>query len=162
MIPHRKATPIINKERDKEFPPQPPISEGGKNSEGGQKKVRNRTINPRSETERIKIEKRNHSPVWIVAQPISARDTRQQNRRLTKQVQEQLDAKQTKQRNQMEPKRVKEKLTTRQTPEKSQRELHFIEETDQTERKKWRTSNPLFRTPRIKVPRPDRKSVVVP
>ena len=49
----------------------------------------------------------------------------------------------------MESKRVKEKLTTRQTPEKSQRELHFIEETDQPERKQWRTSNPSFRTPRI-------------
>ena len=49
----------------------------------------------------------------------------------------------------MEPKRVKEKLTMRQTPEKSRRELHFIEETDQPERKQWRTSNPSFRTPRI-------------
>ena len=111
--------------------------------------MRNRTINPRSETERIKREKRNHSPVWIVTQQISARDTRQQNIRLTKQVQEQLDSKQTKQRNQMEPKRVKEKLTTRQTPEKSQRELYFIEETNHPERKKWRTSNPSFRTPCI-------------
>ena len=83
MIPHRKATPIINKERDKESFPQPPISEGGKNSEGGQKKVRNRTIYPISEREKIKREKRNHSPVWFVAQPISARDTRQQNGRLT-------------------------------------------------------------------------------
>ena len=97
--------------------------------------MRNRKINPISETERIKREKRNHSPVWIVTQPISARYTRQQNRQLTKQVQEQPDAKQAKQRNQMEPKILKEKLTTRQTPEKSQRELHFIEETDQPERK---------------------------
>ena len=84
-----------------------------------------------------------------MAQPISARDTRQDNRRLTKQVQEKLDAKQTKQTNQMEPKRVKDKLTTRQTPEKSQRDLHFIEETDRPERKKWRTSNPSFQTPCI-------------
>ena len=49
----------------------------------------------------------------------------------------------------MEPKRVKEKLTTRQTSEKIQREIHVIEETDEPERKQWRTSNPSFRTPRI-------------
>ena len=77
MIPHRKAAPIINKEKDKEFPSQPQISEGGKNSEGGQKKVRNKTIYPRSETERIIREKKIHLPVGIVTQQISARDTRQ-------------------------------------------------------------------------------------
>ena len=144
IIPHRKATPTINTDRGREVFPQPPISEGGQNSEGGQKNVRKRTINPRSETERIKREKRNHSPVWSVAQPISARDAIQENRRMTKQVQEQIAAKQAKQTSQMEPKRVNEKLTTRQTPENSQRELHYIDETFQPERKKWRTSNPSF------------------
>ena len=84
-----------------------------------------------------------------MTQQISVMNTRQQNRRLTKQVQEQIDAKRPKQRYQMEPKRVKEMLTTRQTPEKSQREIHVIEETDEPERKQWRTSNPSFRTPRI-------------
>ena len=30
MIPHRETAPIINKEKDKEFSPQPQISEGEK------------------------------------------------------------------------------------------------------------------------------------
>ena len=38
MIPHRKTAPKINKEKETEFPPQQQISEGGQN------KVRNRTI----------------------------------------------------------------------------------------------------------------------
>ena len=111
--------------------------------------MRNRTINPRSETEKIKRENRNQSPVGSVAQPISARVARQENRRMAKQVQEQLAAKQTKQTSQMEPKRVKDKLAARQTPEMSQMEQYFIDETVQSEREKWRTSNPSFRTPCI-------------
>ena len=142
MIPHRKTAPIINKEKDKDFFPQPKISEGGKNSEGGQNKVRNRTIYPRSETKKIVRENNNHLPVGIVTQQISARDTRQQNRRLTKQVQEQIDAKRPKQGYQMEPKIAKTKLTTQQTPEKNQGELHIIEETDHPERKQWISANP--------------------
>ena len=134
---------MINKEKDKEFFPQPQVSEGGQN------KVRNRTIYPRSETRKIVRQKNKNLPVGIVTQQISARDTRQQNRRLTKQIQEQIDAKRPKQGYQMEPKRVKTKLTTRQTPERNQRELHIIEETYQPEIKQWRSTNPSFRTPRI-------------
>ena len=53
---------------------------------------------------------------------------RQQNRRLTKQVQQQINEKRLKQGYQMEQIRVKTKITTRQSPEKNQRELHIIEE----------------------------------
>ena len=53
--------------------------------------MRNRTIYPRRETKKIIREKNNHLPVGIVTQQISARDTRQQNRRLKKQVQEKID-----------------------------------------------------------------------
>ena len=53
MIPHRKTATKINKDKDKEFSPQQQISEGGKNSEGGQNKVRNRTIFPRGEKKKI-------------------------------------------------------------------------------------------------------------
>ena len=119
MIPHMKTAPKINKEKDKEFPPQQHISEGGKISEGGQNKVRYRTIFPRRETKKIIKEKNNHLPVGSVTQQISARDTRQQNRRLKKQVQQQINEKRSKQGYQMEPIRVKTKLTTRQSPEKN-------------------------------------------
>ena len=98
--------------------------------------MRNRTIFPRQETKKIIREKNNHLPVGIVTQQISARDTRKQNRGLTKQVQQQIKEKQSKQGYQMELIRVKTKLTTRQSPEKNQRELHIIEETDQPEIKK--------------------------
>ena len=149
MILHRKTAPKINKDKDKYFFPQQYISEGGKNSEGGQNKVRNRTIFPRQETKKIIKAKNNHLPVGSVTQQISARDTRQQNRRLTKQVQQQINKKRLKQGYQMEPIRVKTKLTTRQSPEKNQRELHINEETDQPEITQWRSENPSFRTPRI-------------
>ena len=102
MIPHRNTAPKINKEKDKEFFPQQQISEGGKNSEGGQNKVRNRTIYPKRETKKIIKENNNHLPVGSVTQQISARDTRQQNRRLTKQVQQQINEKRSKQGYQME------------------------------------------------------------
>ena len=119
MIPHRKTEPKINKGKDKELFPQQQISEGGQNSEGGQHKVRNRTIFPRRETKKIIKEKSNHLPVGIVTQQISARDTRHQNRRLTKQVQQKINEKQFKQGYQMEQIRVKTKLTTRKSPERN-------------------------------------------
>ena len=96
--------------------------------------MRNRTIFPRRETKKIIKEKNNHLPVGIVTQQISERDTRQQNRRLTKQVQQQINEKRSKQGYQMEPIRVKTKITTQQSPERNQKELHIIEETDQPER----------------------------
>ena len=68
MISHSKTGPKINKEKEKEFPPQQQISEGGENSEGGQNKVRNRTILPRRETKKIIKEKNNDLPVGDVTQ----------------------------------------------------------------------------------------------
>ena len=75
-------------------------------------------------------------------QQISARDTRQQNRRLTKQVQQQVNEKRVKQGYQMEQIRFKTKITTRQSPEKNQRELHIIEDTEQPETTQWILTNP--------------------
>ena len=76
-----------------------------------------------------------------MTQQISARDTRQQNRRLTKQVQQQNNEKRLKQGYQMEKIRVKTKVTTRQSPERNQRELHIIEETDHPEITQWISAN---------------------
>ena len=84
-----------------------------------------------------------------MTQQIIARDTRQQNRRLTKQVQHQINEKRSKQGYQMEQIRVKTKITTRQSPEKNQRELNIIEDTEQPKRTQWRSANPSFRTIRI-------------
>ena len=59
-------------------------------------------IFPRRETKKIIKEKNNHLPVGSVPQQISARETRQQNRRLTTQVQQQINEKRLKQGYQME------------------------------------------------------------
>ena len=90
MIPHRKTTPKITKEKETEFFPQQQISEGGKNSEGGKTKLRKHTIYPKQKT--IK-EKNKHLPVGSDTQQGSARDTRQENMRLIKQVQQQMNEK---------------------------------------------------------------------
>ena len=111
--------------------------------------MKNRIIFPRRETKKIIKENNNHLPVGNVTQQISARDTRQKNRRLTKQVQQQNNEKRVKQGYQMEPIRVKTKITTRQSPEKNQRELHIIEDTEQPKRTQWRSAKPSFRTPSI-------------
>ena len=87
MIQHRTTAPRLTKEKETEFFPQQQISEGGKNSEGG---------------ETIK-EKNKHLPVGCETQQGSARDKRQEHRKLTRQVQ-----------HQMEHIRVKTKITTRQ------------------------------------------------
>ena len=75
MIPQRKTAPRITKEKETEICPQQKISEGGKNSEGG---------------ETIK-EKNKHLHVGSETQQGSARDKRQENRKLTKQVQHQME-----------------------------------------------------------------------
>ena len=80
--------------------------------------MRNRTIYPRRETKKIIREKNNHLPVGIVTQQISARETRRQNRRLTKQVQQQINEKRTKQGYQMESIRVKKKANHTTIPRK--------------------------------------------
>ena len=94
----------------------------------------NSTIYPKRETKKKIKEKNNYLPVGSETQQLSARDTRQWNRRLTKQFQQQINGKQLKQGYQMEQIRVRTKITTRQSPEKNQRELHIIEDTEQPER----------------------------
>ena len=74
--------------------------------------MRNRTIYPKREKKKITKEKNNHLPVGSETQHISARDTRQQNRRLIRQFQQQINEKRLKQGYQMEQIRVKTKITT--------------------------------------------------
>ena len=111
--------------------------------------MRQRTIYPKRETKKITKEKNNHLPVGSETQQISARDTRQKNRRLIKQVQQQTNEKRVKQGYQMGQIREKTKITTRQSPEKNQRELHIIEDTEQPKRTQCISTNPSFITPRI-------------
>ena len=91
--------------------------------------MRQRTIYPKRETKKIIKERNNHLPVGSETQQRSARDTRQKNRRLIKQVQQQINEKRLKQGYKMEQTRVKTKITTQQSPEKNQREQHIIEDT---------------------------------
>ena len=149
MIPHKKTTPKITKEKETEFFLQQQISEGDKNSEGGKTKVRQSNIYPKPKIEKKIRDKNNHLPVGSETQQRSARDTRQENRRLIKQVQQHMNEKRVKQGYQMEQIRVKTKITTRQSPDKNQRELHIIEDTEHPKRTQWRSANPSFRTPRI-------------
>ena len=129
IIPPQNAIPIAITEGGKEFPPPAPISKGRQNSEGGHKSVRKITNKPRSSKERRKTKQRIHSPVERVAQPVIARETRQEHRELTKEVQE--------------------KHAARGAPPTTQVEPHFIDESFQPGRKAERSPIPTFQTPHI-------------
>ena len=148
IIPTQTTTPIMNTEGGKEFFPQPPISEGGQNSEGGQGSVRKRPNKPRSSTKRSKVNTRIDAPVEREAQPLSARDARQEKRRKARQRPEHLVKKRARQTSHMEQQILLKTQSTRQESEPSQWDRNIIDETFQPEREK-RTEIPAFRTLRV-------------